>query len=1202
MTSSMDTDVTDEEWAEAERQWDALEREDELAYGMWGGGGGGRLADDYNSSDDDVPLSYLKHSCSKKKKAPAWPNAQAPAWAPNAQAPAPAPQATGGGDLKKAAAAAAVLAKDDEIREAKAAKQPKDVIMSMVEELKALKAEYEKVAGELPAPTTKICCMLYAYYGEGSLQGMGTFYIEVEGFDTIENVKINIREKRCMPPDIELHLKISIKHEDGRWTTQELDNGRTARSYFLGSVLDKLTAEVHRPTPLRFVEHKLVSHARQGMLTEVTWCLDHGCTYDINYTDGKGFSALVYASQEGHTEVVQMLLGRKADPNLPSAHKDKLTPLLAACQAGHRNCGEALLGAGAELEARSGCNHTPLLSAAVNGAVEALQLLLEHKADVGAWDNRGRTPLMLAAFMGFRASVSALIKGGAALEARCIERRTPLLWALTSPKAHAIDCIQVLIEHGCDMEATCPLKLTSGSLPTEFEVKQVGYADKDFVKNSGGELIERTIVERRRLSALTAESELLAMLDAEEKAREDKKSQAQKKKQKKKRKKNAKKLQQSLVEAASEPEPQAQQPEPQPEPQNGKEALGWREPSISEPEPEPEPELEPQESLKATEEAEAEVVRIAAKTEAALKQDEAWLYEWVANLQTDSSELSIEQIKSLAPDAEVGGSFRERLSNLGALSDLRARVAALDLDGMSSWRLHRSLQQLAHPGKVVTYTVAEMQTWDDDSENGRNAGIVEAWLGTLGLLRPELEALVDVGLDGDDLSMATDELLQAHCKKTAKRHKSLPWPAMRARVLGARDAALGRSANAKRIGKLMIDKGKRLGVATSRAFVFAGTYGDDEQECAVKVMLKADADARSEWGKEVETLLRVKGHRHLIEYIAREEDDVCVYLAMELADGGTLAQRAAEATLGDWVQRTEMCRQLCEGLLTLHNECSVVHRDLKPENVLFKSETTRSREGGSALVLKIADFGLSRSISMSQSRRDTSSGGGTACWIPPEGLRNQSSNAKLTFSYDVHPAGSLMYYILSAGEHAFHGRSETEINTNILKQKYRRQFSVGRADDANEMEQTEALHLISAMLRTNPAERPHGEQASQCMQAVLHHPFFMTPTEKLEQIDALHESRTAAERWTVLEQRSPAHGWRNKLGELVKLAGGGYRGSLEEAARLLRNLRAHLLEKEHAALQNIFGEVPRTVKRRDEVLVKLVGAKVPTLFLALLLM
>eukprot|EP01047_Picozoa_sp_COSAG01_P062298 COSAG01_NODE_7902_length_3000_cov_2.894174_2_plen_653_part_01 len=254
----------------------------------------------------------------------------------------------------KGAAAAAVLAKDDEIRVAKAAKQPKDVIMSIVEELKALKTEYEKVAGEPPAPTTKICCMLCSDYGEGSLQGMGTFYIEVEGNDTIGNVKINIREKRCMPPDIELHLEISVKHEDGSWTTHQLDNGRTARSYFLGSALYKLTAVVHRPTPLRFVEHKLVSHATQGMLTEMLWCLDHGCTY-INYTDGNGFSALVYASQEGHTEVVQTLLHRKADPNLPSADKDQLTPLLAACQAGHRDCGEALLVFGALLEARSGC-------------------------------------------------------------------------------------------------------------------------------------------------------------------------------------------------------------------------------------------------------------------------------------------------------------------------------------------------------------------------------------------------------------------------------------------------------------------------------------------------------------------------------------------------------------------------------------------------------------------------------------------------------------------------------------------------------------------------------------------------------------------------------------------------------------------------------------------------------------------------------
>ena len=60
---------------------------------------------------------------------------------------------------------------------------------------------------------------------------------------------------------------------------------------------------------------------------------------------------------------------------------------------------------------------------------------------------------------------------------------------------------------------------------------------------------------------------------------------------------------------------------------------------------------------------------------------------------------------------------------------------------------------------------------------------------------------------------------------------------------------------------------------------------------------------------------------------------------------------------------------------------------------------------------QIADFGLSRSISNSRSRKPTLSGGaGTDCWMPPEGLAGKCGDtASLTFSYDVHPTGSLLY-------------------------------------------------------------------------------------------------------------------------------------------------------------------------------------------------
>ena len=105
---------------------------------------------------------------------------------------------------------------------------------------------------------------------------------------------------------------------------------------------------------------------------------------------------------------------------------------------------------------------------------------------------------------------------------------------------------------------------------------------------------------------------------------------------------------------------------------------------------------------------------------------------------------------------------------------------------------------------------------------------------------------------------------------------------------------------------------------------------------------------------------------------------------------------------------------------------------LKPENVLFKSETSRH---GHRVTLKIADFGLSRTINHSRSRRDTSSGGvGTDCWMPPEGLQGRCGDtASLTFSYDVHPAGSLLYYVLCAGLHAFPGQNDVERNSSILQ-------------------------------------------------------------------------------------------------------------------------------------------------------------------------
>jgi serine/threonine protein kinase len=183
------------------------------------------------------------------------------------------------------------------------------------------------------------------------------------------------------------------------------------------------------------------------------------------------------------------------------------------------------------------------------------------------------------------------------------------------------------------------------------------------------------------------------------------------------------------------------------------------------------------------------------------------------------------------------------------------------------------------------------------------------------------------------------------------------------------------------------------------------------------------------------------------------------FLAIELADRGTLRDWERDGRLGalSWAGRKALCRDLCAGMEFLHDRAGVVHRDLKPENVLFKSEATRGGRcdtlkarprpvhcaplvslscslpdclGGykvltwkgakcerscdwlsTGAAVQIADFGLSRSIADSRSRHKTLSvGAGTDCWMPPEGLAGKCGNtASLTFSYDVHPIGSLLY-------------------------------------------------------------------------------------------------------------------------------------------------------------------------------------------------
>ena len=199
-----------------------------------------------------------------------------------------------------------------------------------------------------------------------------------------------------------------------------------------------------------------------------------------------------------------------------------------------------------------------------------------------------------------------------------------------------------------------------------------------------------------------------------------------------------------------------------------------------------------------------------------------------------------------------------------------------------------------------------------------------------------------------------------------------------------------------------------------------------------------------------------------------------LYLVMEYLPGGDLYSLLQNVGCLDEESAKIYAIQIILALRYLHMS-GIIHRDLKPDNILIAADGK----------LKLTDFGLShigvvdrqsttgnQTVSVQDpSLNVAASLVGTPDYIAPEIILNLPH----TFTADYWSLGVIIYELL-AGEPPFHGETETQTHTNILK---------GKIDFTDMDISDEAIDFIKSLLKINPKERLGANN----FEDILNHPW-----------------------------------------------------------------------------------------------------------------
>jgi Tol biopolymer transport system component len=269
---------------------------------------------------------------------------------------------------------------------------------------------------------------------------------------------------------------------------------------------------------------------------------------------------------------------------------------------------------------------------------------------------------------------------------------------------------------------------------------------------------------------------------------------------------------------------------------------------------------------------------------------------------------------------------------------------------------------------------------------------------------------------------------------------------------------------------MTLASGTRLNIYEILAPIGAGGMGEVYRardtklgrEVAIKVLPEAfsrDKERMARFEREAK-LLASLNHANIATLYGLEESDGQLYLAMELVEGETLAERIARGPI-PMDEAILLFVQIAEGLEVAHDK-GVVHRDLKPANIKITPEGK----------IKILDFGLAKAFlpeeNVSEESARTLTKGtqlgaiiGTPSYMSPEQARGKSVDRRS----DIWAFGCCLHEALT-GKKTFEGETVTDVLAAVVQ----------REPDWNKLPRETPVSLrraLSRSLQKDPGLRFH---------------------------------------------------------------------------------------------------------------------------------